>query len=142
MSTPVVLAGNTYNIPAYNDTGWAQGAGNLSLYLIALAAVAGTQAPLIQLTSVSASPTSITTGNTYLVNTSVGAITLNLPSPSANAWIFIKDVGGMAQTYNITLHRSGSELIDGVASDKTLSLPSELCFIVSDGTDWFILLEI
>lgn len=37
MSTPVTYVGNAYSIPAYNDTGYAQGAGNLSSYLIALA---------------------------------------------------------------------------------------------------------
>ncbi len=37
MSTPVVYVGNTYNVPAYQDTGYAQGSGNLSSYLIALA---------------------------------------------------------------------------------------------------------
>lgn len=37
MSTPVSYVGNTYNVPAYNDTGYAQGSGNLSSYLIALA---------------------------------------------------------------------------------------------------------
>lgn len=37
MSTAVTLAGSQYNIPAYQDTGYAQGTGNLSSYLIALA---------------------------------------------------------------------------------------------------------
>lgn len=37
MSTPVVYVAQSYNIPAYQDTGYAQGAGNLSSYLIALA---------------------------------------------------------------------------------------------------------
>jgi|ERR1700676_1065767 len=37
MSTPVVYGGVTYNIPSFGDGGYAQGAGNLSLYLIALA---------------------------------------------------------------------------------------------------------
>lgn len=37
MSTPVTYVGNSYNIPAYQDTGYAQGTGNLSSYLIALA---------------------------------------------------------------------------------------------------------
>lgn len=37
MSTPVTYVGVQYNIPAYQDTGYAQGAGNLSSYLIALA---------------------------------------------------------------------------------------------------------
>lgn len=37
MSTPVTYVGTQYNVPAYQDTGWAQGSGNLSSYLIALA---------------------------------------------------------------------------------------------------------
>lgn len=37
MSTPVTYNGNSFNIPAYQDTGYAQGTGNLSSYLIALA---------------------------------------------------------------------------------------------------------
>jgi hypothetical protein len=37
MSTPVTYVGQQYNVPAYQDTGYAQGSGNLSSYLIALA---------------------------------------------------------------------------------------------------------
>lgn len=37
MSTPVTYVGNSYSIPAYGDSGYAQGAGNLSSYLVALA---------------------------------------------------------------------------------------------------------
>src|ERR1019366_4169569 len=37
MATSVIYNGVTYSIPSYGDTGYAQGAGNLSLYLVALA---------------------------------------------------------------------------------------------------------
>lgn len=37
MATPITFNGAAYNVPAYNDSGWAQGAGNLSSYLIAIA---------------------------------------------------------------------------------------------------------
>lgn len=37
MSTTVTYVANQYSVPAYQDTGYAQGAGNLSSYLIALA---------------------------------------------------------------------------------------------------------
>lgn len=37
MATTVTYVGNQYSVPAYNDTGYAQGAGNLSSYLVALA---------------------------------------------------------------------------------------------------------
>ncbi len=36
MSTVVTLNGQQYTVPAYNDTGYAQGNGNLSLYLVAI----------------------------------------------------------------------------------------------------------
>jgi hypothetical protein len=38
MATTVVFNGSNYSVPAYGDAGWAQGAGNLSSYLIAIAA--------------------------------------------------------------------------------------------------------
>jgi hypothetical protein len=38
MSSIATLNGVQYIIPAYNDTGWAQGTGNLSQYLVAIAA--------------------------------------------------------------------------------------------------------
>lgn len=37
MSTPITFNNVAYSVPAYNDTGYAQGAGNLSAYLIAIA---------------------------------------------------------------------------------------------------------
>lgn len=37
MATTVTYVGNQYSVPAYNDTGYAQGAGNFSSYLVALA---------------------------------------------------------------------------------------------------------
>ena len=36
MPTVVTLAGSSYNIPNYGDTGWAQGLGNLSSFLVAI----------------------------------------------------------------------------------------------------------
>ena len=36
MATSIVYNGTTYSVPAYGDTGWAQGTGNLSSYLIAI----------------------------------------------------------------------------------------------------------
>lgn len=37
MATTVVYNGSQFSVPAYQDTGYAQGTGNLSSYLIALA---------------------------------------------------------------------------------------------------------
>jgi hypothetical protein len=38
MATVLTFNGSSYSVPAYNDGGWAQGTGNLSLYLVAIAA--------------------------------------------------------------------------------------------------------
>ncbi len=141
MPTPVIVNGVTYNVPLYNETGWAQGAGNLSQLLVALSAV-NASSGFMQIQAVSTSPVSGATGHTYLVNTSSIPITINLPAPIVNVFLFVKDVIGLAETNNITLHRFGSELIDGVAAYKVLSIPNELCLIVSDGTNWYVLLEI
>lgn len=140
MPTNVNVNGIVYPVPLYGETGWAQGSGNLSQLLIALAAVSS-GSNFMNLTAVSTTPQTGATAHTYLVNTSI-AITINLPQPAVNVWLMIKDVTGLAETNNITLHRFGSELIDGVAADKTLTIPNELCMIVSDGTNWYVLLEI
>lgn len=141
MSTNVVVNGTTYPVPAYNETGWAQGSGNLSQLLIALAA-ASSGSNFMTFTAVTTTPQTVATAHTYLVTTLTTAITLNLPTPAANTWFMVKDISGNCQNNNITLHRSGSELIDGVAADKVLTIPNELCMVMCNGTNWFVLLEI
>lgn len=39
MATTVTTAAGNFSIPAYGDSGWAQGSGNLSAYLIAMASI-------------------------------------------------------------------------------------------------------
>lgn len=39
MATTVTTAAGNFSIPAFGDTGWAQGSGNLSSYLIAMASI-------------------------------------------------------------------------------------------------------
>jgi hypothetical protein len=120
---------------------WAQGSGNLSQLLIALAA-ASSGSNFMNLTAVTVSPQTGATAHTYAVTTSSIPITINLPTPTINTWLMVKDVSGNCANNNITLHRAGSELIDGVAADHTMQIPYELCIIASDGTNWFILLEV
>lgn len=142
MGTTVTVNGNNYTVPAYNDTGWAQGTGNLSQMLIALAAVTASSPAFMQTVTVSSTPVTMVTGKTYLTPTTLAAITFNLPAPAANTWFMIKDISGYAETNNMTLHRNGSENIDGTAADVTLSIPNGLTIIACDGTDWWILLNI
>lgn len=72
-----------------------------------------------------------------LVDTSA-ARQINLPSPALSVKITIKDAAGMAQSNNITVHRAGSELIDGVAADRLLSANWGAWTFVSNGTNWFM----
>lgn len=142
MSTTVTVNGINYFVPLYGENGWAQGSGNLSQLLIALAAATASSPAFMQTVAVGTTPQTVTTGKTYLTNTAIGAITFNLPTPAANTWFIIKDVAGLAETNNITLHRFGSELIDGVAADATLTIPNGLTIVACNGTNWYILLNI
>jgi len=60
--------------------------------------------------------TGVTSGNTYLVDTSGGVATMNLPAPALDAFIRIKDSGFNANTNNITVVRNAAEEIEGVAA--------------------------
>lgn len=141
MSTNVTVNGVIYPVPAYGETGWAQGSGNLSQLLIALAAATASSPSFMQYVSVTSTPTTMATGHTYLVSSNSVAATLNVPQPSANTWFIVKDVGNNASSNNITIHRFGSELIDGVASDKVCSLNKGVWILTSDGTNWFSILD-
>ena len=81
---------------------------------------------------------SLASGTTYLVDTSGGVATLTLPAPSANAYVYVKDSTGDANTNNITINRNSTEDIDGAAS-VVIDSDYGSVLIVSDSTDWFIL---
>lgn len=133
MSQTVVVTGVNYVIPDAGDPpNWA-----FTPFLVAIAAAVATSPAFIQYTSVSSSPTTMVSGHTYLVNTLSIAIQVNLPAVAANAWVIIKDSGFNAFTNNITVHRAGSEKIDGVASDFVISNNGASWTFMSNGTDWF-----
>lgn len=139
MPTPVTVGGSNYNVPLYNEIGWAQGTGNISQLLIALAAVSGTQSSVTQLVAVSTTPSSIVNQKTYLVDTAGLPIQLNLPAPAANTWFGVKDTGFSASANPITIHRFASEMINGLSADMTLVLDGGYWFFACDGTDWWLL---
>lgn len=80
----------------------------------------------------------LATGKVYLVDTS-SARSLQLPSPVEAITFYIKDVTGTASTNNITVLRSASEQIEGVAASKTLQTDFGSWLFWSNGTDWFLL---
>jgi len=75
--------------------------------------------------------------NVILVNTSGGAISITLPSPTNGRVLKVKDSTGNAGTNNITILPFASELIDG-ASSKVINFNYGSCNLVSDGTNWFL----
>ena len=81
-------------------------------------------------------------GNGYFINTTSGAITVNLPaSPSAGDIMALVDYAGTADTNNITVGRNGSN-INGAASDETISKENAGgTFVYVDGTQGWKLTE-
>ena len=75
-------------------------------------------------------------GNGYFINTTSGAITVNLPaSPSAGDIMAVKDYTGTAGTNAITVGRNSSN-IRGAASNYTLAKANAgATFIFIDGTE-------
>jgi hypothetical protein len=74
-------------------------------------------------------------------DTSGGAFTVTLPVPTsslAGTMYMIVDTNGTFQTNNLTLARSGSELIEGLAANKILQTPWGWFTVVTNGTDWFV----
>lgn len=138
MSNTVVVTGSNYTVPDPHEKSWGQ---NVTDLLIALAAAVPGNQGFLSVVSVASTPYAAVSGKTLLVSTSV-ARTINLPAPAISAYLIVKDVSGLCETNNITLHRNGSELIDGVAADKVMTINNEMLFLASDGTNWYVLLEI
>jgi hypothetical protein len=136
MSRAVTIGGLQYNIPDVGEANWGQ---NVSDALVAISAnISG--GGFFTVVDVSSSPITVVSGRTYLVDTSASR-QLNLPAPTLNAYLIVRDKTGGAGSYNITLHRAGGEKIDGVASDKVLAVDSGQWFLFSDGTDWYTLMN-
>ena len=72
-------------------------------------------------TTVKTSGFTATAGEGYFVNTTSGAISVNLPAGTAGAVIGVKDYANTWDTNNCTLVRNGSDKIGGLAQDSTLS---------------------
>jgi len=83
-------------------------------------------------------PYEASSGEIILVDSSVDR-TIELPAPSANARITIKDAAGQAAINNITVARNSSEEIEGVPSDYLIQADFATVDLASDGMDWFII---
>lgn len=75
----------------------------------------------------------------HITRTTTGTCTITLPSAQvvAGRTFYVKDAGGNASVYNITIDTQGSELIDGEA-DVVIDGDYESKNLYSNGTNWFI----
>lgn len=72
------------------------------------------------------------------VNSATGTFQVNLPAPAGAQAFLVADVGLSAASNFITLHRAGSEKIQGVTADFTLSTSGGVWFIWSNGSNWWV----
>ena len=87
-------------------------------------------------TAVTSSPLTAASGVGYFINTSGGAITVNLPVGVAGAIISLADYTNTWQTNNVTVNANGSEKIGGVAGPATLNIEGQsVTFIYVDSTE-------
>ena len=71
-------------------------------------------------TSIKTSTFTAANGEGYFVNTTSGAITVNLPAGSVGAIVSIKDYAQTFDTNNCTISADGSEKIEGLTNDLIL----------------------
>lgn len=80
----------------------------------------------------------ISTDYTLFVDTSLLAITINLPAHAVGRQLTIKDTSGNASVNNITLVRNGGTgNIEDVAGNKIISSNWAALTLVSSGTNWY-----
>lgn len=86
------------------------------------------------------SPVTLTSERRIEIDTSGGAVTLNLPAAGSNYGVtyWIKDVKGTFGTANCTLVPNGADKIDGVNVSRALAADWGAYEIYSNGTDWFL----
>jgi len=105
-------SGDTFTIPAgvtITNSGTAAGFG-------------ATGAASWDTTVKTSSPFTAVSGVGYFVNTTAGAITVNLPAGTAGDVVAIKDYANTFDTYAVTLVQNGSDKIGGSAVNATLSV--------------------
>lgn len=107
MATVVTLNGNQYSIPAYLDTGWAQGAGNLSLFLAAIpGAVLQKSGGAFTLTADVNFGTSFGIIAKYIISESSGSATAGMLRMAHNDIVAWRNAAGSG---NLNLTTNGSD---------------------------------
>ena len=85
------------------------------------------------------SPVTGATATGYFLNTTAGAITINLPAGVAGSIVAMADYAETWQTNSVTVTPNGSEKMGGTASSATLSTKGQsVTFIYVDSTQGWI----
>ena len=96
-----------------------------------------------QTSDVKTSTFSAVAGKGYFVNTTGGAITVNLPAGSAGAQVALADYAGTWDDNNCTVSANGSEKIQGSTNDATFSRDREaLQLVYIDSTQGWIIVNV
>ncbi len=95
-----------------------------------------------QTTIQTSTPFTAVSGKGYFINTTSGAITMNLPSsPSVGDIVAIKDYAGTFADNNLTIGRGGSNM-NGTASDNVRNTANEsLTMVYADATKGWLAVE-
>lgn len=132
MSTAVTYVGNQYNVPAYQDTGYAQGTGNLSSYLIALATgsltLSGGTFTLTADVNFGATYGLISTYFTSRTTNAATSGAIRLANADNISW---RDAGNTA---NLTLTVNSSNQFAFSGGDIVLGTGSRIIMVSPDGT--------
>ena len=85
------------------------------------------------------SPITGVTGKGYFLNTTAGAITINLPAGAAGSIVSMADYAATWQTNNVTVTPNGSEKIGGTDASATLSTEGQsVTFVYVDSTQGWV----
>ena len=85
------------------------------------------------------SPITAVTGKGYFLNTTAGAITINLPAGAAGSIVSMADYAATWNSNNVTVVADGSEKIGGIAQDAVLSTEGQsVTFVYVDSTQGWL----
>lgn len=103
--------------------------------------VLGNTGDLIAVTNAMSPYTILRTDGTLLVNTTAGAVNIQLPSPAvvgAGFQVRVLDAIGLFSTNNAVLIPFAAELVEGLNANKPLSTAWGGWTIFTDATNWFL----
>ena len=85
------------------------------------------------------SPVTAATGSGYFLNTTAGAITINLPAGAAGSIVSLADYAATWQNYPITVTPNGSEKIGGINASVSLGTEGQsVTFVYVDSTQGWV----